>query len=315
MKLAKLNVERRLAACRTLDEAKDIRDKAEAVRVYAKLARKGLEIQNHAAFVKIQAERRAGELASEIERAQGKNGSGLRAALARSGVPIRTAYRWQLMARVPETRIRELWLDATEQHEEFTSATIYREALSYVNPRKPTPPMAAGVYRVLYADPPWSYGGGCFTPGAISSGAERHYRTMALDDICNIKLPGIAEDAVLFLWAPSPQLENAFKVLAAWSFEYKQSFVWHKLAHNFGWYNSVRHELLLIATRGSCVPDSKELIPSVQSIERTEHSRKPEAFRSIIDRLYTHGERIELFARGTLPPGWQGFGNEYGACG
>jgi hypothetical protein len=56
--LAKLtDVERRLANCRTLGEAKDIRDKAEAVRVYAKLARKGLEIQNHAVFVKIQAER------------------------------------------------------------------------------------------------------------------------------------------------------------------------------------------------------------------------------------------------------------------
>ena len=44
-----------------MDEAKKIRDKAEAVRTYAKLAG-DLDMQNMAAEIRIRAERRAGEL-------------------------------------------------------------------------------------------------------------------------------------------------------------------------------------------------------------------------------------------------------------
>ena len=55
-------IERRLATIETVDEAKAIRDQAEAIRVYAKGARKGLDIQNRACGIKLLSERRAGEL-------------------------------------------------------------------------------------------------------------------------------------------------------------------------------------------------------------------------------------------------------------
>jgi N6-adenosine-specific RNA methylase IME4 len=86
--------------------------------------------------------------------------------------------------------------------------------------------------------------------------------------------------------------------------------VWDKVKHNFGHYNSVRQELLLICTRGSCTPDVKELVDSVQTIERsTKHSEKPEEFRRIIDTLYPKGPRVELFAR-AKHEGWDSWGNE-----
>lgn len=76
-------------------------------------------------------------------------------------------------------------------------------------------------------------------------------------------------------------------------------------------YNSVRHELLLIATRGSCKPDVSKLVDSVQSIERSnKHSEKPEEFRKIIEGLYDHGRKLELFRRGVAPDGWDTEGNE-----
>jgi N6-adenosine-specific RNA methylase IME4 len=53
-----------------------------------------------------------------------------------------------------------------------------------------------------------------------------------------------------------------------------------------------------------------KLFDSVQSIERTEHSRKPEEFRDIINTLYPSGKKIELFRRGDAPEGWQTWGNE-----
>jgi N6-adenosine-specific RNA methylase IME4 len=168
--------------------------------------------------------------------------------------------------------------------------------------------MPAGTYRIIYADPPWQYGN-CFPPGMIKTALD-HYPTMPLEDICTMSLPKIADDAVLFLWTTAPMLENAFQVIRAWGFVYKTEIVWDKMRHNMGHYTSVRHEPLLVATKGSCLPDCKELIGSVLSIERTEHSVKPQEFRAIIDKLY-RGPRVELFARGKLPANWDGYGNEY----
>ncbi len=133
---------------------------------------------------------------------------------------------------------------------------------------------------------------------------------MSIDDLCALPVAGMADtDAVLFLWVTSPMLKNAFRIIEAWGFEYKTSFVWDKVRHNFGYYNSVRHELLLVAGRGKSTPDTRTLYDSVQSIERTEHSAKPDEFRRIIDDLYPVGRRIELFAR-CEADGWERWGNE-----
>ena len=160
-------------------------------------------------------------------------------------------------------------------------------------------------YRVVYADPPWSYGDKQNIDGL--GGAEKHYTTMPLKEICEIPVP-TQDNAVLFIWVTSPMLEDVFAVIKAWGFKYKTSFVWDKIAHNMGHYNSVRHELLLIATKGSCTPDVKKLYDSVVSIERSEHSKKPSQFREMIDVLYPTGDRIELFAR-EASDGWDVWGN------
>lgn len=168
-------------------------------------------------------------------------------------------------------------------------------------------PELSGKFRVIYADPPWSYGG---SMNETYGTADKHYPTMSLDDLCIMPVPDITEDnAVLFLWATSPLLEDAFKVINAWGFKYKASFVWDKVKHVMGHYNSVRHELLLICTKGSCVPENMKLFDSVYEEERTEHSKKPEHFREIIDTIYPSGARIELFARKAVE-GWGTYGNQ-----
>jgi N6-adenosine-specific RNA methylase IME4 len=143
-----------------------------------------------------------------------------------------------------------------------------------------------------------------------TTGAKDHYPLMSIKDICDLPIKDIVQDnAVLFLWVTSPLLEECFDVIRCWGFKYKTSFVWDKVKHNMGHYNSVRHEFLLICTRGSCVPDTPKLFDSVQTVERTEHSEKPPAFREIIDTLYVPGQRIELFAR-TRADGWDTWGFE-----
>jgi len=178
--------------------------------------------------------------------------------------------------------------------------------------RQNVPPLPSSKYRILYADPPWQYNDTRIGMSAYSS-AEDHYPTMSLEELCSMgeRVRDICEDnAVLFLWATSPILEDSFKVLRAWGFSYKSSFVWDKVLHNYGHYNSVRHEFLLIATKGSCTPDSPKLHDSVVSLKRSGvHSEKPERFRELIDELYTKGARLELFARKETP-GWTCWGNE-----
>lgn len=166
-------------------------------------------------------------------------------------------------------------------------------------------------YAVIYADPPWQY-----TSGDQHSTEEQetvlgdHYPSMPLDDICRLPQARLAaSDCVLFLWCTSPTLEEAFSVIEAWGFRYKASMVWDKVAHNVGHYVSVRHELLLIATKGQ-PPKVTKLVDSVYVEERGEHSAKPEYFRQLIGELYPNGKRIELFCRGKAADGWDGWGNE-----
>jgi N6-adenosine-specific RNA methylase IME4 len=165
-------------------------------------------------------------------------------------------------------------------------------------------------YRIIYADPPWQYDLEQTSPNL--GGAIKHYNSMSIEELCALPVNDIAEkDAVLFLWITSPKLNLFLQLMEAWGFEYKTSFVWDKVKHNMGHYNSVRHEFLLIGGRGKSTPDIKQLHDSVITIERSDkHSEKPVEFLNIIDNLYQHGNRIELFARQAKKDNWYFWGNE-----
>jgi N6-adenosine-specific RNA methylase IME4 len=183
-----------------------------------------------------------------------------------------------------------------------------------------TPEMIDGKYRVIYADPPWSYGdkrgGADSQTGDAYTGATRHYTDMSIDELCEMPIENLAQDnAVLFMWTTSPLLLECMPVIEAWGFKYKASIVWDKDAHNVGHYVSVRHEILMICTKGSCTRDCVELLPSVVKIKKSrKHSEKPEQFRDMIDTMYSQGSRIELFRRGDVPEGWHVWGNEAEIC-
>jgi len=166
------------------------------------------------------------------------------------------------------------------------------------------------TFRVIYADPAWSYNDKQDTPQL--GGAAKHYDTMSINELCKLPVNNISEkNSILFLWVTSPLLEDAFKVINSWGFKYKTSFIWDKVKHNMGHYNSVRHEILLVCTKGSCTPDNKKLYNSVQSIERNNnHSEKPIEFLNIIDDLYNFGNKLEMFCRTIKKENWYGWGNE-----
>ena len=184
-------------------------------------------------------------------------------------------------------------------------------------------------YGVIYAEPPW--GSGVYDEDTGSDrAAANHCATTDLEAIKRLPIPA-AEDAVLFLCAMVPMLPRALEVMAAWGFTYKSNLVWVKDKIDTGYWSRIQHEHLLIGVRGS-VPASahgdqvasvivsndgmvadprKEGIPLFLQVQnwRAGHSAKPAAFRVLIETMYPHLPRIELFARETVE-GWDAWGNE-----
>ena len=219
------------------------------------------------------------------------------------------------LMQVPESTLRETHLresragNARKSRTGSAKVKAHRTATSAKAASGGVTPEPTDKYRILYADPPWDYG--AHAQPDYQTEQRDHYAVMPLEDICALPVEDwVEDDAVLFLWVTSPMLEKSFKVVNSWGFEYKAAFIWDKIKHNMGHYNSVRHELLLVCTRGSCQPDVKTLQDSVQSIERSDkHSQKPVEFYDIIETNYTHGKRLEMFSR-QQRVGWDAYAHQ-----
>lgn len=137
-----------IVQARSVDDVKEIRDKAEALRQYAKQVGESLENQNAIAEIKLRAERRAGELLREMERGKpNPNGanqyrevpaqaerepkSEYRAVLDEAEIAESTARRWQLLADLPEQLFKQYMAEVRSIKKEITSAGAYREAQAY----------------------------------------------------------------------------------------------------------------------------------------------------------------------------------------
>ena len=113
-----------LAQAKTLYEIKDVRDKAEAVRHYAKSIALGLEMQNHAAEIKLRAERKAGELLADLPLCGGNrksNSHDENVKLGDFGIDHNQSARWQREAAVPEHEF-ERYLNQTNAAKKEVSA-------------------------------------------------------------------------------------------------------------------------------------------------------------------------------------------------
>ena len=170
-------------------------------------------------------------------------------------------------------------------------------------------------YSILYADPPWDYGGKTqHTSGAFKEGksAVDHYQTLPLPALKALKVGALAApDSLLFLWTSSPHLPQALELMAAWGFVYKTvAFVWHKQKTNPGYYTLSSCELCLVGKRGT-IPSPRGSRKEHQFLSelRGVHSAKPAEVRDRICRMFPTQKKVELFAR-QKTAGWDVWGNE-----
>jgi hypothetical protein len=131
-----------IAAAHRVDEVKQIRDKAEAVRVYAKQAR-DLEMQNMAAEIRLRAERRAGQLLVEMQRTgqrqakdrgRPKKLSGT-STLPQLGLTRDQSSKWQQLAgRIDEATFERALIQTKQKNLELTTAALLREVKEVMRP-------------------------------------------------------------------------------------------------------------------------------------------------------------------------------------
>ena len=166
-------------------------------------------------------------------------------------------------------------------------------------------PIPTEQFSIIYADPPWQYEHSISDSRKI----ENQYPTMTLEDICNISVPA-ADDSILFLWATSPKLLEALRVMESWGFEYRTNMVWTKDKIGMGYYCRQQHELLLIGKRGNYpTPEPPNRPSSLIESPRLQHSKKPEVVYELIEKMYPEGKKIELFSRARRT-NWTSWGNE-----
>jgi len=168
-------------------------------------------------------------------------------------------------------------------------------------------------YQIIYADPPWSYND---KMSGHSFSLDHEYETQSIDWIKKLPINKISDkNCVLFIWAVSPQIEEALDVIDAWGFKFKTvAFVWGKRScngkdiSNLGRWTMGNIEQVFLATKGTPKRIKKDVKQLVLD-ERTIHSKKPSQIRNRIVELMGDIPRIELFSR-DKNEGWDSWGNE-----
>jgi N6-adenosine-specific RNA methylase IME4 len=173
---------------------------------------------------------------------------------------------------------------------------------------EPPPPLGAmGVYRCIYADPPWRYeDSGC------EGAAEGHYPTMSIEELMALPVGDLAhpDGAHLWLWTTMPQNRDRapHRVLEAWGFRWVGEIMWLKPSIGNGHWLRSTVEMLILAEKGNLPRLRADQPQHYLEASKGEHSTKPEGFYPLIES-FTPGPRIEVFAR-RAREGWARWGLE-----
>jgi N6-adenosine-specific RNA methylase IME4 len=169
-------------------------------------------------------------------------------------------------------------------------------------------------YRVILADPPWSYQN---WTAAKHGAAVSVYKTMTLEDICALRVDQLAQDdAALFLWITGPKLTDGahIDVMRAWRFRpVTVALTWAKTYRDgspycgLGFYTRSATEFCLLGIRGRMQKQSSS-VRQLITAPRGAHSAKPDEQYERIETLF-EGPYLEMFAR-RRRPGWAAMGNE-----
>ena len=187
------------------------------------------------------------------------------------------------------------------------------------------PKLPTEKFDIIYADPPWHYGGKLqfdksskgqdeidLSKNIFISSASFKYPTLKTTELMKLEVNSIAkENCLLFMWATNPHLAQAIELGKAWGFDYKTvAFVWDKMNHNPGQYTLSYCESCLVFKKGKIPqPRGARNIKQLVRVPRTAHSAKPTEVLQNIEQMFPTQRKIELFAR-NKNNGWTSWGLE-----
>lgn len=167
-------------------------------------------------------------------------------------------------------------------------------------------------YDVLLIDPPWPY-------DDRQGNRPETYNRMSIRQIAALPVAQLlADDAVVYCWATWPTIDAALFVLREWDAAYKTAgFVWVKTTNDgegvrwgMGHHTRANTEVCLLGVRGSGLRRVDAGVHQIIAEPPGAHSAKPESTRERLGRLYGDVRRLEMFARGEVPAGWDGHGDQ-----
>ena len=160
-----------------------------------------------------------------------------------------------------------------------------------------------GVYDVIVIDPPWNYGRE-YDPEM--SRVANPYPELTINELEKIELP-LKDNAVVFLWTTHAFIRDAFKLVDIWGLNYKAIITWDKEKMGMG--NTIRMqcEFCLLCIKGNPLIEGNAERDIIREARR-EHSRKPEAFYLMVERMTT-GKRLDYFSR-SKRQNWNVYGPE-----
>jgi N6-adenosine-specific RNA methylase IME4 len=327
MELIKWNAARQaIIEAKTVDEVKSIKDKAEAMRAYAKQVGESLTVQNDICEIKLRAERKMGEMLKEMPKNQGAKGKGINQysnnevqlhdvttpTLKDMGIEKHESSRYQKIAELPEEKFEEIIQETKVEEKELTEALMLSTAKKIdreIKIQKQKDEIEKGInnpigkYDIIVIDPPWNYGGK-YDPN--NRRATSPYPEMTQEELIDIDIPS-NENSILFLWTTHKFIWDAKKLMELWGFEYKNILVWDKVKMGLGEWLRKQCEFCLIGVRGKPVWDVKDMRDIITEA-RTNHSKKPSIFYELINKNFV-GRKLDYFAR-KKREGWDVYGDE-----
>jgi len=284
-----------LAEACSVEEVRDVRDRAEAVRAYARKARLGRDILVEAAALRLRSERRLGQLLQTLPLAKAAPGNQYSHAepadvspsqirLQDIGITKSDSSRLQRIAKVPEERFQAYLQDSIEAHRECSTAACLRltktnkarPSRSSAEKPPPSPAMESFIrskrhFTTIYADP--------FRNGPeLAADSPAQVNALCAEPVCEL----CEENAHLHFMTPASRLPDALEVMAVWTFEYVFCVPWPAFDDSETISLQESHDLLLVGRRGKLPFGSLSLSAWLQF---TEQGRSQQALVDLIQQV------------------------------
>ena len=294
--------QRALAQAGTIDEVKQLRDKATAVKAYVQKAQLGQQLLIDAAVFRLRAERRLGEMLATMELAHAAPGnqytddrdfsgdSDQRVLLDDLGITKADSARSQTIAGLSDDSFERYIADQAAAQRQPTLAGLLRLARQE-KPRSPadqpdsSPVVAGGSlladilagdlrFATVYAAPPW--------PRASS---EQQSLAFSLEDLLAEPVLQLCKDnAHLHVWSDIGSLSQSLQLIHAWGFRYRSCLVCLKPKSEGGEYWQQANRFLLLGIRGR-LPFNDLDQPSWIELDWPKDGGRPNAIHTMIETV------------------------------